>query len=249
MLSGGRHSVQDGWLPTAEGATIPVTGGDTPGTLQLQCGDARQVNIMLPLNPGEPGTVTWYWQGGRVLLDVAFANPDVTILLGHAAAGRIAEAARSISEGTPLAKKQLRDDPEHPICAVICAYILLRTNQIQRVEGWLRHLADRCEWLPDGLLVLTEQLARLGKHDEAFHVLLKLSERGLPLFSSGLSYAVDRLSYYKTVAGSPDQSKAQSVYMKAPLAWGDKAEDLLERLRRVASHTDFDRTILTYEGP
>jgi hypothetical protein len=248
FLTGGLYAVEDDWQPTVADAPIALRGGHQPLTLQVQCSAAPVVNMMLPLLPGEPGTVTWYWQGGRVLLDLAFSNPDVTMLLGHAAAGRIGEAARAISEGTPIARKQLRGLPEHPISAVICAYVLLRTNQPDRLEGWVQSLAEAFGWLPDSLLVLAEHLARLGRHDEAFTALLRLSDRGLPFFSSGLSYAVDRLTFYRAAASSNDRSQAQSRYMKEPIEWGGGAEYLLERLRGVAARTDFDRTILTYEG-
>jgi hypothetical protein len=248
FLESGLYSVQDGWRTTFADAPIPLRGTERPVTLQVQCEAAPVVNIMAPLIPGEPGTLTWHLQGGRVLLDLTFSNPDVTTLLGHAAAGRIAEAAAAISKGTAIARKQLDGLPDHPICAVICAYVLLRTNQPQRLEGWVQGLADAFTWLPDSLLVLAEHLARLGKHDEAFNALLNLSERGLPFFSSGLSYAVDRLSFYRAAAASDDRSNAKSRLMKEPIEWSDAAEYLLVRLHGVAARTDFDRTILTYDG-
>ena len=131
------------------------------------------------------------------------------------------------------------------ICAVICGYILLRTNQIERLDSWLREFADRFDWLPDSLLVLAEYYARRGEHDEAYRALLKLSGRGLPLFSSGLSYAVDRLSIYEATIGK--RPETQSRNMKEPVTWGVEAKALLEQLRGIAKRTDFDRNVLTYK--
>jgi len=239
------HPIEEEWRPTTVSQPIDLTGAETPRTLQLQCGAGPVWNMLIPLNPGEPGKVIWHWQDGRVLLDVTFSNQDVITLLRHAIAGRITEAALCIDWDTPIAKKQLRGDPEHPICAVICGYILLRTNQIERLDSWLREFADRFDWLPDSLLVLAEYYARRGEHDEAYRALLKLSGRGLPLFSSGLSYAVDRLSIYEATIGK--RPETQSRNMKEPVTWGVEAKALLEQLRGIAKRTDFDRNVLTYK--
>jgi hypothetical protein len=258
-LNGGLHPVGDGWQPVAANELIFVTGGEKPLTIQFQCG-SRTLNMLVPLNPGETGSIAWHWQNGRIQPDVTFPNPDVVTLLGHAVAGRIAEAAKCIGEDTPIAKKQLRPDPEHPVCAVICAYILLRTNQIERLKNWTQHLADGSPWLPDSLLVLAEYLARSGDHEAASRALLKLADRGLPLFSSGLSYAVDRLSVYKSLSSPAAASETPSATPAAeppaeasypltvPITWTREAGRLLTRLRGVASRTDFDRTVMTYKA-
>jgi hypothetical protein len=136
----------------------------------------------------------------------------------------------------------------------------LRTNQIERLKDWTQHLADGSPWLPDSLLVLAEYLARSGDHEAASRALLKLADRGLPLFSSGLSYAVDRLSVYKSLSSPAAPSETPSATPAAeppaeasypltvPVTWTREAGRLLARLRGVASRTDFDRTVMTYKA-
>jgi hypothetical protein len=103
-------------------------------------------------------------------------------------------------------------------------------DDLERLHDWTRNLSE-FEWLPDGLVVHAEHAARAGDHKSALENLRQLPQRGLPAFSMGLGYAVDRLRTYARLM--PDD------------------EDLRERLAdltRYAVATDFSARITTFAG-
>jgi hypothetical protein len=77
----------------------------------------------------------------------------------------------------------------------------------------------------------------VGEHREALAALLELERRGLPLFSDGLSFAIDRLRLY---------ASAGERYF--PAAQRERAQGLVAELQRFASFADFTRPILTWTG-
>jgi hypothetical protein len=78
---------------------------------------------------------------------------------------------------------------------------------------------------------------RLGEHKKALTAFLGLSSRGLPVFSVGLSYAVNRLRVYNSV--SEEYFQGEQI---------QSAKGLLEKLQPFATHADFSKMILTFPG-
>ncbi|MCQ9958307.1 hypothetical protein L6B39_14385, partial [Staphylococcus aureus] len=90
--------------------------------------------------------------------------------------------------------------------------------------------------LVDGLCLRAEALARQGDHFHALDLLLDLRSRGLPMFSGGLRFALDRLTSYRTAARVGKLDPAYVVMIDA----------VLDTLFRTAAGVDFDRPILTF---
>jgi len=74
--------------------------------------------------------------------------------------------------------------------------VLLAYGDLDRMHDWPGNLADWFGWLPDGTAIEGERLARLGHHAEALDRFLELGQRGLPIFTDGLSLAASRLRHY-----------------------------------------------------
>ena len=86
-------------------------------------------------------------------------------------------------------------------------------------------------------MILAEHLARLGEHKKALATLVELPKRGLPFFSSGLTYALNRLRQYKRAVEKGD------------LAGDIKPLNALgAALGRYAGYIDVTRPKLTFMG-
>ena len=177
--------------------------------------------------------------GGLISIDVRLENLTADALLRYLARGRLDEAGTMVAHDSPalISEELLYGKVQDPIAATVGAYTLLRTGNIERLHNWTENLKNWFPWLPDGLVVRAEHLACLGKHDLALAQLLTLPTRGLPLFSDGLTYAINRLRFYATLARQ-GRVEADSLAL----------DDLMERLLRVAAVTDFRRPILTFTG-
>ena len=88
-----------------------------------------------------------------------------------------------------------------------------------------------------GVAIRAEHLARVHEHEKALEMLLKLPKRGLPLFSSGLTYALNRLRQY------------QRAIKERKLDGNIKSLNALGvALGRYAGYIDVTRPILTFMG-
>lgn len=162
-------------------------------------------------------------------LDVRLANEHADALLRFLDLGEIG-AAETLSGSPALsAEELLRGKLKDPLAAAAGAYALLRLGDVERLHDWAASLRKWFAWLPDGLIVHAEHLARVGRHDEAAAALRELPSRGLPCFSAGVGFATDRLRYY-TRAWPHDKELAGA----------------LTDLTRFAVATDFSRPMTTY---
>jgi hypothetical protein len=147
------------------------------------------------------------------------------------ASGDLASAAKYI---TPeFAEELLAGKMMDPLAAAVGGYVLLAYGDLDRMHDWPGNLADWFGWLPDGTAIEGERLARLGLHSEALDRFLELGERGLPIFTDGLSLAVSRLRHY---AGSG----RKRIHTKQPAAGA-----LAQRLEAWLVHADFGALTVT----
>jgi hypothetical protein len=147
------------------------------------------------------------------------------------------EASQAAESRAVLAQDLLAGKFEDPIGAAVGAYALLRFGELDRLHNWTMNLYGSFSWMPDGIAIVVEHLARLGEHQEALNKLLELPERGLPFFTSGLTYAMNRLRQYR-----------RAVENKK-LSGDEKAIDRVSRrLERYAGFIDVTRPILTFMG-
>jgi hypothetical protein len=183
----------------------------------------RMRYFRVTLGPGRDGS-TWD-------LAMHLANETADALLGYLNQDLLGDASVLVESPKLAAENLLWSKGEDPVAAAAGAFALLRLDDLKRLHNWTTNLANRFEWLPDGLVAQAEHLARLGKHDHAVKLLRRLPERGLPALSIGLGYATDRLRTYS--ANWPDDKELRST---------------LEELTRYAVATDFAAPVTTFTG-
>lgn len=176
------------------------------------------------------------YAGGPWRLAIHLEKEREQRLLRYVERGAVRQASLVAQSPNALAESALRSKIAAPIPAALGAYVLLRIGDLDRLHNWTANLKNWIDWLPDGVAIYAEHLARQGKHKEALDVLLELPARGLPAFSDGLTYAVDRLRLY---------TSHTTRFEAAAL---ERAAELLGRLRPFAAHADFTQPGLTYTG-
>jgi hypothetical protein len=203
---------------------------------QLLQPNAPALNMALPAFGLNSCTLVVTRQAdSRFSYDAHLENKMADLLLRYSQKGYQEQAA--LTATTIDAEQLLMGKFEDPIAAAVGAYSLLRFGELERLHEWTVNLQERFAWLPDGAAIRGEHLARRGNHAEALTSFLKLSDRGLPLFSDGLSYAVERLRLYLGLKeGTFEEEKLH------------QARSLLETLHCFAACTDFREPITTFTG-
>jgi hypothetical protein len=237
--------------PAAGTAHIAVRPGDARVAQLLQPGQPP-LNVRLPVATADDGIphrgcvlVLTRDADGTVFLDVNLENVVANAVLRYDKRGMFDQAAQAAKSGALDTERQALDAAElieekksDPIAAAVGGYGLLRFGELGDLRDWTKHLSDWYEWLPDGAVIRGEHLARNGEHARALERFLALDARGLPIFSDGLSYAVDRLRLYLSL--SPDDPEAPP---RPP-----EAKSLHERLQRFALFADRHKPVVTYPG-
>jgi hypothetical protein len=172
---------------------------------------------------------------------IVFSNPQTEAQVQYAASGLLSEADCIDNQSGETAGHMLLAKITDPIGAAVSAYFLLKTGKLDRLRDWTATLAEDFDWLADGLVIRGEHLARLGRHEEAFHIFLRLRERGLPLFSAGFSFALNWLGQYRTNW----DALRQDAKGQLPDQWQDEWVSFFNTLTQIALHIDFSRPILT----
>lgn len=203
---------------------------------------ALPMNVVLPLSRSAPCFVSFKWlEDGQSTVDIKLFHKTADLFLRYLQNGR-SEQAQFI--GNILqAQELLRQKMDDPIAATVGAYALLRFRKEDLLHDWASNLASRFTWLPDGLAIEGENLARKGRHAEALACFNQILSRGLPVFGAGLSYAIDRLGRYLGYAKSFTEGKRQ-----LPEDQVKQAQEVLPRLQRFASFAVFRSPISTYTG-
>jgi hypothetical protein len=199
------------------------------------------LNVSAPWQPDEPGYLTVTRAAdGSYGLEVHLRNPAAEALLGYYRAGQLGQAGAMLAGNRPalIAEDLLYGKFEDPIAAAVGAYVLLRLGETARLHEWTKNLLNFFSWLPDGLPIRAEHLARRGAHTEALALLRRLPERGLPIFSDGLSYAIGRLQQYLAAARSQPPAGRRPA----------DEEALLARLRLFAAFAELDEPLLVFSG-
>ena len=173
----------------------------------------------------------------KIVVDIHLQDSEADLLLYGLGRGYLQEAAQALRSEQITAEKLLQEKGWHPFGAAVGAYSLLQFGELDRLHNWTENLMKWFPWFPDGLAIHGEHLARVGKHQEALQAFADLPLRGIPQFSLGLSYAVNRLKLYtRTTAPDFDPNVL------------DKASTALRYLEEVGNYTDFREPVLTTEG-
>jgi len=150
----------------------------------------------------------------------------------YLSASKLEQAAIATKSDALSAQRLVFDKIVDPIGACIGAYALLRLGDIERFHGWTENLHNWFRYLPDGLIIHAEHLARLGDHDQALQLLLTVQTRGLPIFTDGLTYAIDRLRFYSSAKDMDTEGISR----------------ILDWLNNYAAVADFSKSLLTFTG-
>ncbi|MBV8356697.1 MAG: hypothetical protein JO189_02000 [Deltaproteobacteria bacterium] len=133
----------------------------------------------------------------RPSLDYDLGSAKTNAFLGFIRRGERAMAEQlSLQSLSEQAHELAFGKSESPIGATLGLYVLLRINEVDRVEPWTQNLYNRFSWLPDALAIRVEYLARSGDHKSAVDLLRIANLCGGPWFRSGMNYLLDRLALY-----------------------------------------------------
>lgn len=202
--------------------------------VQLVSDGSTPQNTVLPASNHQPAELCASIQDdGSLIFDVRFGEPHVDALLHYWEKGMIDTGAALLAASALDLATLIK--AEQAVSAALVAYVHLRGNQLVALVGNSDELCDSFPWLPDGLIIRAEHLARLGEHEEALELLLRVPERGLPVFTDGLTYTLDRLRQYKQIA----------VFSSERC---ESAQLLINRLDQFARQSNFRRPLVSYSG-
>lgn len=174
----------------------------------------------------------WPWTGGDAAVDVmvnqrqsptgsavsvAVHDPAVGSGIGYLASGSLDKAAALLGDVESMLYGKVRN----PLAAAAAGYVLIGTDhsgEPRRWDGWLVNLRDWFPGLSDGAVLWGARRLRTartpGELDEAREALLEGYDRGLPVFTLGLSWLIDGLSAF------PEDPKcAEALLSTRRLCW------------------------------
>ena len=209
------------------------------GELFVAAPTSHAEQATLTFSPGNPGDVQFDLQ-----------DDDADLMLAYLGSRRVEQLSRLVEDYWGRSRELLRGKYKHPVAAAVGAYVMVLVGSPNQDEGdcsspgnwldqWTGNLFGDFPWLIDGLCIRGEVLARRGAHEEAIRLFCMLPERGLPMFTFGFRFALDRLSGYRNAAA------------KGLLAQGhlQRIEAVLEPLQRLAVTVDFQRPVLSFWRP
>jgi len=193
--------------------------------------DLPPVNIALPISQQRGCILLVHRQPDRYWIEVHLENPEANLLLGY-------QQNREMQEEAVTAERLLQGKLDDPVAAMVGAYSLLRFGELDRLHNWSQHLMDWMRWIPDGAAIRGEHLARLGRHQEALEAFLAVPARGIPMFSDGISFLVDRLRLYTS-------SRTATQFHPDHVA---AAKELHAKITDFSSYVDFEKILTTFTG-
>jgi hypothetical protein len=132
---------------------------------------------------------------------LATGIPIVDDMMRFRAAGRVREVAVILDSMS--GRDVLRHLGSHPAASMLIGYGLLRSGDITQLSESFAVAAKRRPDIIDAAVLAGEAAARLGRHSDALAFFSAAAEAGLPAFSFGVNYLVDRLRTYGPRPGGP----------------------------------------------
>jgi hypothetical protein len=216
-----------------------VSGREAPLIAQLVQPGGQVQNLTLPVSANTNlQLVASREPTGEVRLDAYLPNSAANMLLQYTGAGLSTTAAKATNASAMKAEQLLQQKMSDPIAAAVGGYAMLRLGSIEQLHDWTANLRHSFQALPDGAAICGEHLARLGRFEEAFDAFAEVPLRGLPLFSDGLFYTVERMKLYSgqrlKSAGRIDVARARAI---------------LDQLQPFAAFVRRQRPVCSYPGP
>ena len=228
---------------------LALSGTQEISVLQVIQPGRPTLNIMVPVSPAAGCAVVirrcavsspaaGSLNRDEVSFDVHMGNVKADFFLRYCAKGMLTEAAQVLrdeqqQQAMGQATQLLHDKFDDPVAAVVGAYGLLKFGNKER-RDWIKNLYNNFPWLPDAAAIEAECLAREGNHKDSLRTFLELADRGIPLFTDGLIFAVDRLEFFTNV-----DRPAEDIRQARPL---------LELLRNYCQFADLSKLICRYTG-
>ncbi|WP_176480174.1 phospholipase D-like domain-containing protein [Mesorhizobium sp. WSM3859] len=209
------------------------------GELLVAAPTSSSESATLVLTPGSPREV-----------HIDLEDDDADLLLAYLDGRRVEQLSQLVEGYWERSRELLEHKYEHPVAAAIGAYVMVLVGSPHLSEAdclssgnwldrWTSNLFYDFPWLVDGLCIRGEILARRGEHEEAVELFCQMPGRGLPMFTFGFRFALDRLSGYRNAA-------AKGLLAKDHLT---RIDVVLKRLQRLAVTVDFRRPVLSSWRP
>lgn len=168
----------------------PIPGVEVaPPFVQIDSERGRSPLTALPLSEGTASRCEVFVSFRKSGV-VATARPtdwNAAAVAGYLQSGR---ADRAFTAMSVEAEELLRGKRVNPIAAAIGGYALLKLNDLEKIRDWCDNLADWFPSLPDGAVIAGVVASRRGQLEAARGWFAIATERGIPVFSEGLSLLV-----------------------------------------------------------
>jgi hypothetical protein len=233
--------------------TVPLSGqedlqverGDLRTTAVVLVRDGRASMFVIPFDErygaGLHTIVSWR-SSPQPSLDYDVGNAETNAFLSFVRRGERAVARElSLRGARDKAGMLAEGKSESPLGAALGVYVLLRINEVDDLEECTDNLCRFFPWLPDGLAVRVEYLARTGQHEKAVALLRDADLRGGPWLRSGMNYLLDRLGLYLEITDPEERAKLGITH--------EVAETLRRRkrgLRLLCRRLDPSETVAVY---
>jgi hypothetical protein len=148
----------------------------------------RVATYLSPRNEGPTGLVARAWEQMRARDPRAAAQQlDST--------GTTAKLEEAFRQGEQVLTEKLRA----PLAAAVASVLLLKGNRFDRMHDWARNVGNWFPWIPDGVVLWTEQRRRMAAGQPLEPDLIpwfvrELSRRSLPFTADGFGLAADIVS-------------------------------------------------------
>ncbi|MGY4816634.1 hypothetical protein ACVNP3_11925 [Pseudomonas chlororaphis subsp. piscium] len=185
----------------------------------LQLGGEELAWRLVSLPPGEQVKIALTpsrQEAGGDALDITVGRqyPENELVMSYLSRGNLPEASR-LAEIMDIADRMLHEKFDDPISAVAGGYVLLKTNQLERRERWLRTLEHHFPHIAD-VKILKAALAREQEgvpEKDIRQMLLDAMEAGLPIFSLGITLLLDSMAAMHR--GMDEKPKFHRAYLAA----------------------------------
>jgi hypothetical protein len=134
---------------------------------------------------GVPGKAAAIWDRLRALNPVAATGTRDS----KAISDQVEEISRRNEE-------VLAEKVDSPLAATVAGLALLKANRFDLMHDWARNVGNWFNWIPDGVVIWTEQCRRMGAGKPLDPTLIpwfatKLATRSLPFTADGFGIAAD----------------------------------------------------------
>lgn len=211
--------------PDAAGwVCLPVPNPPQVPTARFRVGDEDWL-LSLPLNPTAPDPAL-----SSCRVDILEAGPRTRLQVCFSPQRRVTSfvdglrRSRSFEKAGPLvaeASDLLLGKYQDPAGAALGGLTLQRLGALSGLRGWTENLAHSFGWIPDAGILLASILVEDESECSRGLDLLLTASRHRPMYTDGLSLAVDLLRRWSAEADKPGERKAAMERLADLSAWAD----------------------------